>query len=157
MFPFFIISVLSLNRVASHSQATSGVQPPEAMTRGRAAKRNQEETSGRDGGEYVMGFWIPKSKRQQAASQPRLSQSGKLQWSPLAPDELHLSPEPFTSGLDNSDWHPLDKRFNPYRYVRRRVCDFTRLTANHILEYLKTGRICGRRVSNVRFALTGRK
>ncbi|KAK2155448.1 hypothetical protein LSH36_240g03003 [Paralvinella palmiformis] len=133
--------ILSLNRVSPQGQAASR----------EYTKRDPDATS-TDDGEYVMGFWIPKTKRRENPW-PRKFQSGYFQWRPLEQRQQ----QQHSADPDQSGYHDVDKRFNPYRYVRRRTCDFTRLTPSHIVEYLKTGRICGRRVSNVRFALTGRK
>ncbi len=46
------------------------------------------------------------------------------------------------------------KRFPRGRYFRRN-CDFTRLSHSQLVEFFRTGRICGRRISALRFGLTG--
>ena len=42
------------------------------------------------------------------------------------------------------------------RWYYRRNCNVNRITAQAFVEFLKTGRLCGRRVVNIRFGLTGR-
>ena len=53
---------------------------------------------------------------------------------------------------------PGNKRSPKYRRMFQRInCDPQSLTTSMLLEMAKTGRLCGRRVKHVRFALAGKR
>lgn len=53
-------------------------------------------------------------------------------------------------------WHDKPVEFPIHKRYWRRNCNLNRINARTIYEFLRTGRLCGRRVSNFRWALTGR-
>ena len=110
-----------------------------------------------DDGEYVMGFWIPKKRGLPLFGQKSFTKRAQSPYT--EPRGFLFNNQEYVDKLDKrlSGSSSKEKRYNSNRYMRRGSCDFTRLTTQHILEYLRSGLMCGRRVSNIRFGLTGRK
>lgn len=99
-------------------------------------------------------MWHPASWRKQPTAYERMKR-----WS-----GQYETREALTGGDMETGWWPEteagmgDTDVEMLMFKRQsRNCDTSQITLQTLIEYLRTGRICGRRVAHVRFGLGGRR